>query len=136
MGYSINSSLEYGIDLGYEDGEVFDLFRNEEGWIDFENYLCKEASLPDYAENGTQEEFDVLYERRRKIINACPVDLISYGHHEYSSYVVIIRGKSMYEVDPHKMLDMGEDRVVIMEWCKKHGLEVEEPKWHLCASYG
>ena len=63
---------------------------------------------------------------------------------EYNACIIAARGTEYSscdwtdttEIAPQDMLDMSEQREKIMTWMESHGFEVQEPKWHFCASYG
>lgn len=145
MGSSATGILVYGVDLGPdEEFEFPESFKGEDDYVEFDQFIYKEAGLPDYDENATDEEHLKRWELQREAVKAYPVDLVVHGHHEYPAYIVAARGTEMSsndwtvttEVSPQEMLDMPKQREQVMSWMESHGFEVEEPRWLLCASYG
>lgn len=146
MGSSASGILVYGVDLGIEEEFEFpeEFNGGDEAYLEFDYFIYREAGLPEFNPNASDDDHDEFFKKRREVEQAYPVDLVRHGHHEYNACIIAARGSEYSscdwtdttEIDPQDMLDMSRQREDIMTWMESHGFEVEEPKWHLCASYG
>jgi len=128
MGSSANGLLYYGFVVGgvCEKPEWMD------GFDEFDDFVVARAGL----ENAPDEE-------RWKAQRDCPAEMRSFGHYDYRSYMLCVRAETFValdwgnttEIDPEKLY-VDEKKVnAFKSWCEVNGVEWQEPRWLLCASY-
>ena len=144
MGVSTDAILAFGFDLGLEDEPP--AFLQQEGEdapsLDFEEFIQQEAGIqyPHGFGYGTPE-YDAYYQAKKAAIEACPVDLIMHCSHEYPMYFLAVRGteSKAYRGSPTKVeaAPIEPAQVQAMrEWCGAHGIEWQEPAWHIFSMWG
>lgn len=70
-----------------------------------------------------------------------PVQLVNHGHHEYPAWFVAIRGTVVMDndwggvVDVHSYETSDQALSEAGEWCDKHKIPWQEPRWRAMAGY-
>ena len=121
---STSSVLAFGVDFGNEFPEVL-LQRFEELGLDHEYPWFEELME---AEMGEEK---------------WPVDMEYYAHADDSKFFLYVCGtrhsSELWETTPVSAndLEISPDKIVAFKgWMKDHGLEEQEPQWHLMAWVG
>ncbi len=172
MGMYPSADLHFGIDISDEHPfqRRLDEFEDDEEKYDersdweLEDWYVEDSGIynpwvevPDEINNGAYGVFeewqkenpewrartDQYYAERRKIWDACPIEIDHYGHMGgYESYrVICLKGYSVHsgfcEEFEMPSLPTAEEIEAARKFCEEHGLpEFKDPKWLLTASYG
>lgn len=149
MGVSTDAIIAFGFDLGEDKPECM------EEYDDFEDFIAHAEGWADPSPSGSPEwdawykthepEMKAAWEEKRKIVAACPVEIIYHCSCEWAMFVVAIRGtetrawrgsprelgtaETVLRVDPARV-----ERA--KAWCEKVGIPWSEPKWLLFSMWG
>lgn len=168
MGRTWSGTILFGVDLG-EDGlrpPYDEREDDEDGDVDpgdLSDFLAARAglvspyaSLPDEINYGPHQAFldwklshpeferaaDEFYEAKRKLEDASPVDLDSYGASDYSCWVLYLKGTKEYAYQTIETVDLDALRAaaapskvaLAQQFCKANGLPAfDDPKWLVTA---
>jgi len=131
MGVSTDAILTFGIDLNDELPAFLTNAETEEEHDDLDDFLAHEAGLTDWRAEGH-------YEKKRALVESCPVEIVRHCSGEYTMYILAVRGtvRTAYrghltEIDPTSLVVSPEKIVSFKKWCEDHGVEYQEPKWFL-----
>ena len=126
MGVSNDAQLVFG--FAFEDEESKPEFLGE--FDDLDDYLT--AALTDQS-----------YEKQRKIIEACPAEIIWHCSYDYPMYILAVRGTMisssrgyLEEITSEKLTVAPEKIAAFKTWCEENNIEYQEPKWLLCSING
>lgn len=142
MGSSASASLTFGIDLG--DEIPASLNPDEEDDFDFDHLITKEAGLPEWRNDMSDEECHEHFAKEREVIANAPVELVCHGY-EFDSYILAIPGYhhrvewcETKEITPAVInnLPSVDELVKFKEWCRNHDIEDAQPSWLLSAMWG
>jgi hypothetical protein len=130
MGISSDGILYFGFQVGGED-EPPDWM---DGFDNFDDFLVSLAGLPS----------DSPYEVRKKVIEACPVELQLFCSYDYPMYILGVRGAE-HRANRGYIVEIGTGQLAVdpakieaaKAWCEaQNNIEWQEPKWLLCSMYG
>lgn len=129
MGISSDGILAFGFTLN-DDEEGKPEFLGD--YDDLAEFLGAQAGIPD-------DDYEKMWEHEKP----CPAELVSYCSHEYTMYLLAVRGTQMLAnrgeaVDiPASHLAVSSERIsAFREWCASNGVLFKEPQWLLCSMYG
>lgn len=139
MGQSTDAQICLGFSVGDEGDELSDVFPNlaleGDDESDFEEAIALAGGMEPWtsAEDGRAPDY---YERKRAIIDACPVELIMHCSGDYPMWILSLRGSfvracrgQVVDIDLPRMEE--SDVAKFKEWCASNGVEWKEPKWLL-----
>lgn len=136
MGISSDGILCFGFDLGVEDESPEFLGEFE----DLDEYLRDDANIPEWSKENSGRDY---FEKVKKVIDECPVDLRMHCSYDYPMYILTIRGTEIRasrgypeKITPDMLSVQKEKIEAAKEWCENHGVEWQEPSWILCSIYG
>jgi hypothetical protein len=135
MGVSTDAYLIFGIALtDFDEEDYGNLPFASEVDEDFDDTLVRLAGGKQYPEEGWLEE-------QRKVVEACPLSVISHCHFEYPMWILGIKAThltasrgypktfdSLPEVTP-------EDFMALKKFAEKYDIK-GELTWHLCSDWG
>ena len=147
MGVSTDAIICYGI--SYEEGYKFPWDHKnsiEEWWVD--DVLGFTPSIQIYDSEGnhlpkvTEEQINQYWKERRDFEDKCPlpVELIRHCSWGYPMFIVAVPSTVIYahrgypkELNP-KHFDLSNHNIQsFIDFCKKHNIYEEDPKWWLCS---
>lgn len=151
MGTSTNGQICYG--LVFEEGHEFPWDINDEGIDDWWTFkICGyEHSKECYGEAGrlpgiTEADIDVYFKERREfdMQNPLPIKLLNYYYGDCPMYILAVpssvisnRRGYMKEFDPAGLTVTAEEEAALLEFCKKHEIQLPSlPKWFLTSYCG
>jgi hypothetical protein len=142
MGVSSDGIIVYGFDIGEELSslgifkENTDEDMNEDS---FDEFILKEAGFSDWTELSPKN----YWEQKKKILETCPIELITHCSYDYPMYIVAIRGtfSRAWRGDPKELsqdfFNVPEEKIIkAKEWCEKHEISWQTPRWLLASMYG
>lgn len=132
MGQSTDALMAFGFDLGEELPEIF--ATDAEDGFDADEFLLRDydAGVPDWTPDRPTDYWCKKYEALAKL----PVDIITHCSGEYPMYFLAVRGtnRRAYRGAPivAEQYQIGEDQIAALRaFCDKHGIEWQEPRWHI-----
>lgn len=142
MGVSTDAIIAFGFDLGEETPSFLKPNGDDESSIEFEEFVTNEAGInyPDGFRYGTPE-YTAYSEARDAALKACPVDVVMHCSYDYPMYFLAVRGTEVNASrgNPKKVEQQQIDFTAVgamREWCKNHGVEWQEPAWHIFSMWG
>ena len=134
MGVSTDAIVAFGFNLGEEWPDGLKINDDDEDSTDFEDWIAEHLGLGDWQAEG-------YWERKREAVAAFPVDIITHCSYDYPEYFIAVRGTEQRARRgyPEKLEvpEVGRAKIEAMrEFCEKHGIEWEEPSWHIFSLWG
>ncbi|TFZ80943.1 hypothetical protein [Candidatus Macondimonas diazotrophica] len=90
---------------------------NEDGYPDLGEYLLKQAGIEEYS-----------YDKEKDLLAKCPVEIIRYGHYDYSRFFIAVNGtvvETAWDCEPVSELNpawiMRKEQEA-KDWMEKHGI--------------
>jgi hypothetical protein len=149
MGVSTDAILAFGFDLGdAEDMSLAERFgaaeRDEdEEDFDFDDWIARQAGAiyPAGHSGIDSPEYRAYSEKRDAAIAACPVEVITHCSYDYPMHFLALRGteRKAWRGHPVKVETPAPDasRLAAMRaFCEQHGIEWQEPAWHIFSLWG
>jgi hypothetical protein len=148
MSTSTDAIMAFGFDLGEElpeglmtsielsDGEEHETFE----WDEFvANQLLPDLAEP--AHDDYNKDWPKYWQKRRKAVEAFPLDMIMHCSLECPMWFLAIRGTEQRVnrgyVEPVKQVAVtGEQIAALKAFCEKYGIEWQEPAWHIMSYWG
>ena len=136
MGVSTDAILVFGINLGEDGDELYDQYREAIGEEnDFEEFIVFQANLdhsdPDY------------FEKREAVLKNCPMDITVHCCDNEPMVILGLRGTETTAwrgdvkiINPEDLVIPEQKIQAAYDWCVKHKLPWEEPKWLLVSWWG
>lgn len=142
MGVSTDAILAFGFDLGEELPEAFSSDSSDASF-EFDEWLQVRAGAvyPEGHPGIDSVEYRTYSDACKAALDACPVDLITHCSYDSPMRFLAIRGT-------HKRANRGypvaittpeipPDAVAAMKaFCDEHGIEWQEPQWHIFSLWG
>ena len=91
MGVSTDAILVFGIDLGEDAEDLFEV-RNEDGDFEFDNVLLADAGLKDW--NHETEPYEAYRARLQEAKKKAGVDLVIHCSYDYPMYILAVSLKA------------------------------------------
>lgn len=144
MGLTVNAILAFGVAFEGEDLPDALAFLAEPEF-NFDDWIAEAAGLPEWSGEMTEAENDRYWERKRRIVEACPVE--HELHTEFgdeAGHILAVRGSliTAYWGRPVNLdLDLivpPEDAVrAFRDWCARHGVPIDgdDPRWIMASVY-
>lgn len=132
MGQSTDAILAFGFDLGEElpekIQEELDAINDNEG---IESWLEMIAGVEPWSPEAKD-----WWKRRDDAVAKIPVDFIRHCSGDYPMYFLAIRGTEMrasrgYPEPITMPASIVGWREILRDFCAEHGIEYEEPDWHI-----
>jgi hypothetical protein len=134
MGVSTDAQICFGFEIGDEGDELKDLFPDLFGEdIDdeeFDDVIARLAGLEPWSKDRAED----YYERKRKLIEQCPVQLVMHCSHDVPMWILAVRGTFRnsnrgyaLEIDLPTIPDEKVDAFRV--WCEQYNVEYQEPLW-------
>lgn len=146
MGVSTDAILAFGFDLGDEDdGTLAERFSAEEDGddFDFDDWIAKQAGAiyPAGHAGIDSPEYVSYSEKRNAALAACPVEVITHCSYDYPMHFLALRGTEARAWRGHPRSVQTEppqpERISAMRaFCEEHGIEWQEPQWHIFSMWG
>lgn len=142
MGTSTNATVAFGIDLGEELPEAWRK-DEEEGGFEWAVLAAADSGVPppsgDY--NGNDPAWPAYWAAQRKAVADFPVTLVTHCSGDYPMYFLAINGT---EVTASRGTPVKLDQQVVsrasveamQQFCLKHGIDWQEPAWHIFSYWG
>lgn len=156
MGVSTDAKLCYGI--GFEEGFEFPWVDEkyeddiEDWWMEVNDYVnpefCPYTEAGEFKEgiDGDDPRVDVYHTHSYewKEANPLPVDLVYHCSDGCTMYILAVKDTEIKsyrgdttEIIPANLTVTDEQRITLLDFCKKYEIEAEEePKWLLCSYWG
>lgn len=141
MGVSTDGIIAFGFQVGDED-ETPAFLENVEDH-DFEEVQARDLGLEKPTTTNYDDPVWSAYwkAKRERIPAEHPADLVHHCSGEYPMYFLAVPGT---EVKANRGYPKAFSLPVITDeqinalrlWCEKHGVEWQEPKWHLMSYWG
>lgn len=143
MGVSTDAILAFGFDLGLEDEKpAFLQIEGDDAPEDFDDFIGREAGIVyPHGSGYPSPEYTAYSVAKKAALDACPVELIAHCSHEYPMYFLAVRGTETkaWRGSPQKVETLAIDDAKVQamrEWCVAHGVEWQEPAWHIFSMWG
>lgn len=148
MGISSDGLLIFGINMYGEDDDdlpqelrKFIVTRDDD--FDFDEFICKEAGLPEWEPNMSEEALSLFFDKRRKAVESYPVTFEIHCSYDFPMYILSIPETRISSGRGHPLkintseLIVSDNKIQKMkEWCKLHDIKWQEPQWFLASLYG
>jgi hypothetical protein len=138
MGQSTDAILAYGFDLGSEDEppEAIQRAMEETGVDDVDDWIERLAGVEPWEPNRP----DSYWAEKREKLAAFPIDIIRHCSGDYPMYFLAIRGTEVRanRGSPQKVstpADCGDWEVTLQKFCAEHGIEYQDPDWHIFSDW-
>lgn len=149
VGVSTNAILAFGFDLGVEGAEeLAELFMpgvdtEEDESFEFDEWIATQAGVvyPEEHSGIDSPEFEDYSTKREAAIAACPVEVITHCSYDYPMYFLALRGTKIsasrgYPVAITTPTPTAEQIAAMRAFCEQHGIEWQEPSWHIFSLWG
>jgi hypothetical protein len=149
MGVSTDAILAFGFDLGDpNDQSLASRFGAEEEAEDgesfeFEEWIAAQAGAiyPAGHSGIHSQEYEAYAAKRDAAIAACPVEIITHCSFDYPMHFLAVRGTKTraYRGTPQPVVagQIPEEQIASMRsFCDLHGIQWQEPKWHIFSLWG
>jgi hypothetical protein len=148
MGVSTDAILAFGFDLGDEEDKSlaarFGVEEPDDGEsFDFEDWLGEQAGAvyPAGHSGIDSPEYRAYSEKRNAAIDACPVEVVMHCSYDYPMHFLALRGTKQraWRGSPKAVATEGpapEQIAAMRQFCEQHGIEWQEPAWHIFSMWG
>jgi hypothetical protein len=143
MSLSPVAYIALGFNAGDEDdmGVLEDL-RNEDGEVDLGEIIFMQRNPNWDYKNETESQRNSRWAIERSLEKECPVEILMWGHYEYSRYFVAVRGAIIAQTDYESVLLGSEMPIVPPEYLagairflESIGVEYQPFRWNLMSGY-
>lgn len=137
MSQSTDGILAYGVPIG--EGAEFPWDAEEYGG-DFDQWYSEQNGLPT-PKNWDSKEGEKYFDKQRKLLEKCPIEVVQHCSMDYPMYFVAIRGTVTtasrgYPEQLEDNIKRPDNIAPVLEFCEKYNLEVEgEPGWYLFSNW-
>jgi hypothetical protein len=137
MGVSTDALMAFGFDLGEELPESFTAYlgddENGEGF-EADEFLLRDydAGIPEWTPDGPPD----YWHKRSEALGKLPVEIIAHCSGEYPMYFLAVRGTECQARRGYPSEAVQRDIALreigaMRAFCEKHGIEWQEPRWHI-----
>jgi len=145
MGVSTDAILAFGFDLGDEEDQSLAsrLGAADDEFEDFEDWIAVQAGAvyPAGHSGIDSPEYQAYRAKRDAAISACPVEMVMHCSHDYPMHFIAVRGTKSraWRGSPQAIIagPVAPELIDAMRaFCEAHGIEWQEPAWHIFSMWG
>jgi hypothetical protein len=144
MGTSTNATVAFGFDLGEELPEAWRTEDDSDGSFDWDDIVAAESGVvaPVGEYDSSDPAWPKYWDATRKAVAKFPFTLIHHCSGDCPMYFLAVNGTEQVArrgyPEKLKRVEFAQHETIaaMRAFCDKHGIEWQEPAWHLFSYWG